>query len=380
MTLRSDGQLAEAEPWFKQAIELEPENAWFWEQLAELQMERQEHAAAVLCWEQAIDLSATERPGPHISLGWSLQEEGRLPEAVEQYRTALRLQPEAVMARINLGGNPRGARRDAPGRGRLSRGDCRLSRVRPRLREARDAPARQIARCRPRRARGALVHSEMNPSARARLLFALGLVLDARGEFARAAECAQQANALNMELARGLRSYTPDLHVQYVEAMIRGFTPQLFEQVAGGGLDDARPVFVFGLPRSGTTLVEQILASHSRIHGAGELRLTRRSFDAIPEVVEHPGPALEGIARLTPAAVRRLAERHLERLDRLAEGRPAERIVDKMPDNYIYLGSARRDVPPCGVHPLPARPARRRRLLLDHRFPPREHPLGQRTA
>ena len=103
MTLRADGQLAEAEPWFKQAVDLDPENAWFWEQLADLQMERQEHAAAISCWERAIELSANERAAPYISLGWSLQEEGRLAEAAESYRTAMRLQPEAVMAQINLG-------------------------------------------------------------------------------------------------------------------------------------------------------------------------------------------------------------------------------------------------------------------------------------
>src|SRR5262249_3822962 len=185
---------------------------------------------------------------------------------------------------------------------------------------------------------GRLADPETNPSARARLLFGLGLVLDARGEYARAAGCARQANALNMELARGLWSYTPDLHIQYVNSIVRGFTPELFARVDGGGLADIRPVFVFGLPRSGTTLVEQVLSSHSRIHGAGELRLTRRSFDSIPSAIDCPGPALDCIPRLTPMAVRRLAEQHRDRLEPLADGRPAERIVDKMPDNYIYLG------------------------------------------
>ena len=51
-------------------------------------MERQEHGAAIPCWERAIALSAKERAGLHISLGWSLQEAGRLAEAVEQYRTS----------------------------------------------------------------------------------------------------------------------------------------------------------------------------------------------------------------------------------------------------------------------------------------------------
>jgi len=338
MTLRVEGQFAEAEPWFKQAVDLDPENAWFWEQLAELQMERQEHGAAIPCWERAIELSTKERAGPYISLGWSLQEEGRLSEAVEQYRTAMRLQPEAVMAQINLG-----ALHEELGELAAAEAAYRTAaRIQPNLGLAyaklgtllrAQLPAADLAVLEER-----LADPETNPSARARLLFALCLVLDARGDYPRAAECSRQANALNMELARGPRGYTPYLHVQYVESVMRGFTAELFEQVAGGGSEDVRPVFVFGLPRSGTTLVEQVLASHSRIFGAGELKLTRQSFDAIPSVLEIPGPALDNISRLTPRAVGRLAEQHLHRLENLTRGNPAERIVDKMPDNYIYLG------------------------------------------
>jgi tetratricopeptide (TPR) repeat protein len=338
ITLRVDGQVAEAEPWFKQAIDLEPENGWFWEQLAELQAERQEHGEAISCWERAIELSAKERAGPHVALGWSLQEQGRLDDAAGHYRTALRLQPEAVMAHINWGGihEEKGEMAEAEAAYRSA------ARVQPNfgLPYARlgtllraDLPDADLAALEER-----LADPDTNPGVRARLLFANGLVLDARGEYPRAALCARRANALNMELARGPRGYTPDLHVQYAESIMRGFTAELFEQLAGAGSDDSRPVFVFGLPRSGTTLIEQVLASHSRIWGAGELKLTRQSFDAIPSVVDSPGPALDNIARLTPLAIGQLAEQHLHRLVALADGHSGERIVDKMPDNYIYLG------------------------------------------
>jgi tetratricopeptide (TPR) repeat protein len=338
ITLRIDGQLAEAEPWFKNAVDLDPENAWFWEQLADLQMERQEHGAAIPCWERAIELSAKERAGLHISLGWSLQESGRLAEAVDQYRTAERLQPEAVMAQINLGGiheelgemtaAEAAYRTAASVQPRFGLAHARLGTL---LRG--QLPDADLAAIEER-----LAEPETSSSARARLLFALSLVLDARNDYQRAAECSRQANALNMELARGTRGYTPELHVQYVDSVVRGFTAELFERLAGAGSLDIRPVFVFGLPRSGTTLVEQILASHSQIFGAGELRFTRQSFDAIPSVLDVPGPAFENINGLTPDAIGRLAKHHLHRLENLAQGHAALRIVDKMPDNYIYLG------------------------------------------
>ncbi len=338
MTLKVDGQLAEAAPWFKQAIDLNPENAWFWEQLGDLEMERQEHGAAILCWERAIDLSTNERPGPHISLGWSLQEEGRLEEAVEHYRTALRLQPEAVMAYINLGGiheelGEAAAAEAAYRTAARIQPDFGLAYARLGTQLRGNLPDAEIVAIEDR-----LADPELNPSTRARLLFAFCLVLDGRGEYARAAECSRRANALNMELARTARGYKPDLHVQYVESVMRGFTPDLVEQLSGAGSEDVRPVFVFGLPRSGTTLVEQVLASHSRVFGAGELKFARQSFDAIPAVLESPVTALESISRLTPQAIEQLAKQHLHRLENLVKTRPAERIVDKMPDNYIYLG------------------------------------------
>src|SRR5205823_5370264 len=96
-------------------------------------------------------------------------------------------------------------------------------------------------------------------------------------------------------------------------------------------------VFIFGLPRSGTTLVEQVLASHSRAFGAGELRLGRQTFEAIPSVLGRSGAPVDCVPDLGHAALRHLAERHLEALRGLAD-KPAERVVDKMPDNYIYLG------------------------------------------
>ena len=113
----------------------------------------------------------------------------------------------------------------------------------------------------------------------------------------------------------------------------RGSSPALQAM----GSESRRPVFIFGLPRSGTSLIEQVLASHSRVHGAGELRLGRQSFEAIPQVTGRNAHPMECIANLDAESIRRLAELHLERLKALAPER-AERVIDKMPDNYMYVG------------------------------------------
>jgi hypothetical protein len=162
-------------------------------------------------------------------------------------------------------------------------------------------------------------------------------VLDHRGEHARAAECLRQSNAISKELAKGNREYVPADHEKFVDGLLRNFNTELFARTAGTGHDSRRPVFIFGLPRSGTTLVEQVISSHSGIHGAGELRFARLTFEAIPGVLERPGPPLECIPYLDAPALGKLGDLHLERLRELA-GTRADRVADKMPDNYMYLG------------------------------------------
>ena len=172
---------------------------------------------------------------------------------------------------------------------------------------------------------------------RARLLFAFAHALDGKGEFARAAECLREGNALTLETNRTRREYAPAEHERFVDGLLRAFDQDFFARLSGAGLESRRPVFVFGLPRSGTTLIEQVLASHSQVYGAGELRLARRSFEGIPGVLGRSGAARDSVGFLDRTAVIRLAETHLERLAEIDKG-ASSRIVDKMPDNYMYIG------------------------------------------
>jgi hypothetical protein len=91
------------------------------------------------------------------------------------------------------------------------------------------------------------------------------------------------------------------------------------------------------MPRSGTSLIEQILASHSQFHGAGELQLAQHAFEAIPELMNRTEVPLDCVADLSPTAVDQLALWHEEELAKV-DGGKAARIIDKMPENYLYLG------------------------------------------
>ena len=181
-----------------------------------------------------------------------------------------------------------------------------------------------------------LAEPDLNDADRAKLLFGLAQVCDAKGEYDQAAALLRQANALMLTLNRQKgQQYDLDDNARLVEHLIAGFTPAFFERMRGFGLETERPVFIVGLPRSGTTLTEQILAAHSQVYGAGELRLAREDFLALGTQPTDES-AFASLPGLPADACRRLAQRHLDQLAAL--NRTADRVVDKMPDNYMYLG------------------------------------------
>ncbi len=132
--------------------------------------------------------------------------------------------------------------------------------------------------------------------------------------------------------------YNAAAHRAFVDQLLSVFTPEFFARVRGFGMDSERPVFIVGFPRSGTSLLEQVLASHSRFFGAGELSLVRESFEELGRDADgiSEARALETLQGIDADTVRRLAANHLGRLQ--AYSASADRIIDKMPDNYMYLG------------------------------------------
>ena len=160
-----------------------------------------------------------------------------------------------------------------------------------------------------------------------------------RGVYSEAAQHFEVANALKVAVkAANGQSFDPDQYSRSIDRIIATFDPELFARIRGWCDPDPRPVFVVGLPRSGTTLVEQILASHSQVHGAGELRDVMGLFGSLPDVVGRPEiDAFEAMNLLDPETARTAARTYLARLDQLAPAK-TRRIVDKMPDNFLMLG------------------------------------------
>jgi len=167
------------------------------------------------------------------------------------------------------------------------------------------------------------------------LCFALGKALEDRGDYAASWRYYARGNAVRRLASR----HRPEVAEACAVGLKRVFTPAFFADRAAWGLDDPAPIFILGLPRSGSTLIEQILASHSQVEGTQELteigRYAGELCDRDPDCGLPQDP--EAFARLTAGDVRALGERFL------AETRTYRRLgrpffIDKMPNNFWHIG------------------------------------------
>jgi tetratricopeptide (TPR) repeat protein len=332
-----EGRIDEARGPLERAAALEPGRVDYWDHLGGIYEWAEEYAAAIECWRRVLALAPDHRARPHIGLGWALQQLGRLEEAKAEFHAAAAIEPGAAEPRLSLGllEMERGEFAEAEAAFRAA---LRLS------------PTCDMALYWLASMHGAAMSEEdldalktrlddpgTGAEPRTRLLFALGHVLDARGEYPRAARCFREANALQLSRLKLSRGVDLAGRAALVDGLIRVFDRDFFARLAGAGLDTREPVFVVGLPRSGTTLVEQVLASHPAVHGAGELLLGPRTLDALPAAVGRPVSPIDCVPLLEAAHVRRLAEGYLEQLRGIAGDR-AERVVDKLPENFMLLG------------------------------------------
>jgi tetratricopeptide (TPR) repeat protein len=169
------------------------------------------------------------------------------------------------------------------------------------------------------------------------LLFALAKYFDTQGDCARAVEFAEQANARfqSILITKG-KADDPAGYRHQAESYMALFSAEHFRQYPSLGMATGRPVFIVGMPRSGTSLVEQVLASHPQVFGAGELTYIsaglKQSVDKAGGMKAWRRRVGQGDRTLVQAAARVY-------LDQLAElDTAARRVTDKLPDNYLHLG------------------------------------------
>lgn len=255
-------------------------------------------------WEEAIESYRRAAAGGarehqmYHNLGTALQYFGRSEEAAAAYRTALAIQPDFAPTRRQLTG--------------------------VRKHQSRDRDVEELEKL--------AIAPNLSVTERADVHMGLAKIYDDLNEYRKAFFHLQAGN----QLIRSTIDYSATFNTDFVEAAIDTFDEKFFAERRGFGFDSEVPVFILGMPRSGTSLVEQILASHPHVHGAGELKRLYELFARLRQRLK-PDLGLPRIARLIdrPAS----DDMGREFLSYLTAFNPEARfITDKMPFNYRILG------------------------------------------
>jgi len=281
----------------ERAATLNPGSAHIRVHLAHVQARSGQHEEAIETFRHAANLNAGI-PAPWIGLGNTLKTVGRQAEAIEAYRHAAGLRPQNSEAWWSLS-------------------NLKTFRFT-------DAEIETMQRV--------LAEEQLTDESRAQFSFALAKAVEDRGDHPRAFELYAHGNRLR----RALEHYDP-VQTEVINDRIRAvFHAAFLERHAGSGHPDPAPIFVIGLPRSGSTLIEQILASHSQVDATHELpeagRLVQRINRERSDRVAYPEAARD----LSGAQWAALGRAYIDDTRKYRQGAP--RFVDKMPNNFPSIG------------------------------------------
>ena len=366
IALRAQGKISEAIAAFRQAIQLEPEKAVFHFNLGAVLHECRRFDEAIGSYRQAIrikpdfadayaNLGAALRDdrkpaeaavadrqaiklnpklaAAHVNLGAALNDQGKLGEAAAAYPRAIALAPDSELAHGNLGSVLMELGRVAESRAALERalrlaprnikhrrylgelspyvtGDPRLTALEELAKDA----------------------AQLSIDGRLDLHFALGKAYDDIGQREKAFNHWRAGNALK----RSQIDYDEAAELRAFDRIQSAFAAGLMRRWQHAGHSSRVPVFIVGMPRSGTTLIEQILASHPDVFAAGELDHFEAAAKEIRTQIGTSAHFPETIRAMAGADFQDLGARYLAQIHELAPA--AKRAVDKMPGNFRLLG------------------------------------------
>jgi tetratricopeptide (TPR) repeat protein len=289
----------EARRELEQLLQAEPESAALKTLYAASCVGLGEHERAISLYRELL-VGSPEDAEAHLSIGHALKTLGQSEAAVASYHRAAECRPDF--------------------------GDAYWSLANLKTYRFTDTELTQL--------HGALAAPATRLADRYHLCFALGKALEDRGEFAESFRHYERGN----ELKRPECRYRAELIETNTQQQIKVCTPEFFATRKGWGNPSPEPIFIVGLPRSGSTLLEQILASHSQVEGTQELpdiqQFVSRLRGFEPESQEPRYPRL--LASLSAEELRKLGDEYLANTRVYRSGRA--HFIDKMPNNFRHVG------------------------------------------
>jgi tetratricopeptide (TPR) repeat protein len=300
-------QLEEAAAAIERAMALNPNDADNVNMMGRIAYERGEIESALTHYRRALEIKP-DLADVYNNMGNVLKNLGQLEEAQDAYVQALRIDPNVAGAYTNLSDSKT-----------FVSGDPDLAAM-----EALAAKTEGLSR-----------------ADRMQLDFGLGKAYADLKDYPRSFKHLLAGNAAK----RATISYDENAAFEFFDCIEAVFTRDLVAQKSGGGDSSSMPIFVIGMPRSGTTLLEQILASHPIVHGAGELPTLNDVTATICGLDGHTISYPEFVPTLDAAALRQIGSNYVAAVREIAIRRSGEakvgrvaRITDKMPSNYYLVG------------------------------------------
>ena len=296
---KKDGQesLKHAIYCFKKAIELRPNWAEGWAGLGTVYTRSSYHKEGIEAYQKSIALKQNQ-PRVHLSLGHVYKTTGEQEKSIASYRKGIEyfsMFGEAYWSLANLK--------------TYNFREKEISTMESQLRN-KDLPERE----------------------RVHFLFALGKAYEDRKKYKTSFEYYREGNDLN----RGRSGYDPKAIEVISKRLMNFFSEEFFQENQQLGYKNTDPIFIVGLPRTGSTLIEQILSSHSKVEGTMELpnmlTIARNLGKGSKKNTAYP----EVLARMDQEEIESLGKRYISETDHIRSGLPY--FIDKMPNNFSHIG------------------------------------------
>jgi tetratricopeptide (TPR) repeat protein len=302
----AQGNLDQAVAAYQKAIAIDPANEKAYLGLGNARSAQGNLDQAVVAYQKAIAIDPVNTEF-YRKLGDAFSDHGEIAEAVSTYRKALEINPEYAKAHYSLSKNKKFTEYDDD----ISAMESLLS-----TKGISDEDSFQLA-------------------------FGLGKAYEDLGNFDKSMEFVIKAT----QLKRNSYDYSTSESQEVFDRFKEVFSPDFFSTRVDSGDPDRTPIFILGMPRSGTSLVEQILASHPDVYGAGELKDLGNVFESIRTSDKEKQPAIipGELLELDAKAFADLGEQYIARIRKYSAN--AKFITDKMPGNFLRIGFIRTILP-----------------------------------
>lgn len=306
--IRDSGKLEQSKEILEPLLEKEPENIEVLMSMADTLWEDGD-AEAALEHLRTVQKLQPQRTAMHAKIGQILSSSGQVDKALEEYHTALEQSPNCIPALNGIATS--------------QRGKLDLSYV--------ETMEKMLG------------NEKLRAGSLSSLHNALAYYYDSQKNAEKAAEHMKKGNEYQWQhkSKRGWE-YEVKQYEEHITRLIETYTPEYFEQVKDLGNPDETPTFIVAMPRSGTTLTEQILARHSKVLGIGERNFAGQAFSKFTNTgLDDKDEDLSNLQNITREEIASISRRYLAQLQELKDkaGKPdALRVVDKMPDNYSLVG------------------------------------------